>query len=92
MKPKNKRRDKKKLLPFPIIEAASKGDIESMFIVLKHYEGYIMKLSTKYGYDEYGQMYPFVDETLRKRLEIKLIKSTLAFEPVPYRKKPKVSQ
>lgn len=55
------------------------------WIQSKHYEGYIAKLSTRKMYDEFGQTHYCVDETLRRRLETKLIAKTLAFRPVPYK-------
>ena len=74
----------KKLLPFHIIKAASEGDVEAINTVLKHYEGYIASLSTRIMFDEFGQVHYCVDETLRRRLETKLITKILAFKPVPY--------
>ena len=50
--------------------------------VLKHYEGYIITLSTRKMYDEGGRLHYCVDETLRRRLETKLITKILAFEAV----------
>ena len=47
-------------------------------------EGYIAKLSVRKMYDEYGCVHYCVDETLRRRLETKLITKILAFKPVPY--------
>ena len=63
-----------KLLPYHIIAAAASGDVEAINEVLKHYEGYIAALSTRRLYDY------CVDETLRRRLETKLITKILAFE------------
>ena len=74
----------KKLLPFHIIEAATMGDVEAINVVLKHYESYIKRLSTRKLYDEFGQLHYCVDETLRRRLETKLITKILKFKPVPY--------
>ncbi|NBH99759.1 helix-turn-helix domain-containing protein [Anaerotruncus sp. 1XD22-93] len=85
MEQKNKRKEEKHLLPFHIIKAASEGDAEAIQAVLKHYESYIAKLSTRKMYDEFGQAHYCVDETLRRRLETKLIAKTLAFNPVPYK-------
>lgn len=68
-----------KLLPYPVIAAASGGDIEAMNAVLKHYEGYIAVLSTRELYDEYGNPHLCVDEELRRRLETKLITKILDF-------------
>ena len=80
MKRKGKQTKNVNLLPFHIIKAASEGDIEAIHVVLKHYEGYIASLSTRRLYDEYGQLHYCVDETLRRRLETKLITKILAFE------------
>ena len=77
---KNKHRAKEKLLPFHIIKAASEGDISAINVVLKHYEGYIIKLSTRKLYDEDGQIHYCVDETLRRRLETKLITKIVDFK------------
>jgi hypothetical protein len=85
MEQKNKRKEEKHLLPFHIIKAASEGDAEAIQAVLKHYESYIAKLSTRKMYDEFGQAHYCVDETLRRRLETKLIAKKLAFNPVPYK-------
>lgn len=63
-----------------IIKAASEGDVSAINAVLKHYEGYIIKLSTRKLYDESGQVHYCIDETLRRRLETKLITKILAFE------------
>ena len=68
-----------KLLPYHIIEAAATGDVEAINVVLKHYEGYIAALATRKLYDEYGNPHYCVDETLRRRLETKLITKVLAF-------------
>ena len=45
-----------------------------------HYEGYIAVLSTRKLYDEYGNLHYCVDETLRRRLETKLITKILKFK------------
>lgn len=70
------------LLPFHIIMAASEGDVVAINQVLTHYEGYIAVLSTRELIDEYGQPHYCVDETLRRRLETKLITKILQFEIV----------
>lgn len=79
MKKKCKHNMERNLLPFHIIKAASEGDITAINAVLKHYEGYIITLSTRKMYDEGGQVHYCVDETLRRRLETKLITKILAF-------------
>lgn len=80
MKKNSRNTGKSRLLPFHIIEAASEGDVEAINAVLKHYEGYIAKLSTRRLFDEYGQPHYSVDENLRKRLETKLIAKALSFK------------
>ena len=78
---KKSNRDKQDDMPsFHIIRAASNGDIEAIDDVLKHYEGYIASLSVRKLYDEYGQVHYCVDETLRRRLETKLITKILDFK------------
>jgi len=62
-----------RLLPFDVIEAATKGDSEALAKVLKHFEGYIVKMSTRIFYDEFGQSYHHVDEDLKQRIECKLV-------------------
>lgn len=69
-----------KLLPYHIIVAASLGDVSAINMVLKHYEGYIAVLSTRRMYDESGNLHYCVDETLRRRLETKLITKILDFK------------
>lgn len=69
------------------IEAASTGDTEAIQAVLKHYEGYITVLATRKMFDEFGQVHYCVDETLRQRLEAKLITKTLGFDTKSYVRK-----
>jgi len=68
------------LLPFPVIVAATSGDVEAINTVLKHYEGYIIALSTRRLYDDYGNVHLFLDEELRRTLETKLITKILTFD------------
>ena len=60
--------------------AAASGDVEAINRVVKHYEGYIAVLSTIKLYDEDGNCHGCVDETLRRRLETKLITKVLEFK------------
>ena len=71
-----KRKPCYKLLPSTVIQAATQGAPDSVAA----YEGYIAKLSTRRLYDEHGNAYLCVDETLRARLEIKLITGLLTFD------------
>lgn len=68
------------LLPYPVIVAASQGDVLAMNIVLCHYEPYIARLSTRTSYDEYGNPHTSVDDDMRTRLESKLIEKILDFK------------
>lgn len=68
-----------RLLPFSVIQKAAVGDVEAINAVLKHYEGYIAKLSLRELHDEYGNAHLCVDEELRRRLETKLITKILTF-------------
>lgn len=70
----------KGLLPFPVIQLATEGNVDAINVVLKHYEGYISVLSTKQLYDENGNPHLCVDEEMRRRLETKLIIKILAFK------------
>lgn len=73
------RKPRYKLMSRDTIQAATKGEPDAVAAVLRHYEGYIAKLSTRCLFDEYGNTYLCVDEALRRRLEIKLITGILAF-------------
>ena len=75
-----KRIRNKTLLPFSVIRAASQGDESSIRCILKRYEGYIRRLSTRCFYDTAGNLYYFIDEAVRGQLEIKLIESILKFD------------
>lgn len=75
-----RRKNKNKVLNLTTILAASEGDIEAMGIVLKYYERYILKLSTRQLYDEEGYPHYCVDKTLKDRLETKLIAKVLSFK------------
>jgi len=68
------------LLPFDIIETAASGDVEAINQVLKHYEGYIIALSTKRLFDEQGKPYMVVDTETRRILETRLIVKIMQFD------------
>ena len=68
------------LPPFEMIKAAAGGDIVAINSILDHYRGYIKSLSVRKMYDEYGQVHYCVDETLKRRLETKLITVILKFK------------
>ena len=72
----NRSKHKGKELPsLSVIRAAQAGDAEAMDCILRYYEGYINKLSTRKFHDEYGHTYEGLDEYMKRRLEIKLIHS-----------------
>lgn len=79
---KRHRKPREQLLPYETIRAASKGDTEAVCAVLRHYEGYIARLSMRQLYDEYGNAYLCMDEAMRRRLEVKLIAGILSFHAV----------
>jgi len=68
-------------LAVPVILAAAGGNTDALCAVIKHYQGYIIALSTKQLYDENGKTYLFVDEDLRQELEMRLITKALKFKP-----------
>ena len=70
----------KHLLPFSVIETAASGDVDAINKVLKHYEGYIIALSTRRLLDEDGNAHYFVDSEVRRTLETKLITKILQFD------------
>jgi len=67
-------------ISFPVIAAAVNGDVDAINAVLKRYEGYIARLSTRMLHDADGNSYMVVDEEMRRRLETKLITKILKFK------------
>ncbi|WP_225742927.1 helix-turn-helix domain-containing protein [Marinilactibacillus sp. Marseille-P9653] len=67
-------------ISFEIIVPATDGDSKSIHQILKHYEGYIAKLSLRPMTDEYGNQRMMVDEELHGLLTTRLIKKILDFE------------
>lgn len=66
-----------RLVPFEIIEAALKGDPLAFAYILKHFEGYLITLSTRKFTNDYGRTVEWVDYDLKSRLENKLIKTII---------------
>ena len=79
-------RTENKLLPFETIVSAAKGDCEAIEDVLEHFKYYIQALSVREYKDEYGNGHAYIDEVLRKRLELKMITRILKFKPKPMKK------
>lgn len=74
---KLQQRPEAQLLPFSTIEAAKRGNADALSAVLKHFERYIVTLSTRELRDEYGSTYRCLDPDLKRRLEAKLIVSII---------------
>lgn len=74
------KRKKNDLLPFSVIASASNGNVDAINAVLKHFESYIITVSTRPFFDEYGNKYFCVDNDIRRRLESKLIKKIHKFK------------
>ncbi len=64
-------------IPVPVILAAIAGDEAALAAVVGHYQGYIRVLATRPFNDAYGNSTLRVDEDMRLRLELKLIRSIL---------------
>jgi hypothetical protein len=67
-------------LALDVILAAIKGDEGAMRAVVKHYESYINALSMRRLYDEDGVQYLFMDEELRRELELRLLTKVATFK------------
>ncbi|WP_077609596.1 helix-turn-helix domain-containing protein [Clostridium sp. Marseille-P2415] len=68
------------MVSYSVIAAATDGDTEAINQIVKHYRGYIAKRSLRPMKDEYGNQHMVVDETLRSRMETRLITKILSFE------------
>lgn len=76
---KQHRKPRRSLVPYATIRAASNGDVEAIHSVLRHYDSYLTRLSMRPMRDRNGCTCLRVDETMRRRLEIKLITGILKF-------------
>lgn len=71
-------------LPASVILAAADGDEKALNAVLSHYHGYIRFLGMRPLKDEYGNEFLCVDESMRLRLEAKLLYSIVTcFKVLP---------
>ena len=77
--PKGKYKQKRSLLPFTVILAATNGEEVAIQRLLQHYEGYITTLASKELFDQYGNLYTFIDYELKTELQNKLIMGILKF-------------
>ena len=72
------------LVPVPTIMAAVSGNEQALAEVVMYYQGYIRALSTRVLKDQYGNEQYLVDEDMRLRLEVKLIRSVMTgFQILP---------
>ena len=65
---------------YSTIQEAIRGDATAIDKIMKHYEGYIMKLSTEIYYDQYGKINTYIDEDIRRQLQAKLITKISGFK------------
>lgn len=71
-------------LPASVILAAADDDEKALNAVLSHYRGYIHFLAVRPVKDEYGNEFLCVDESMRLRLEAKLLYSIVTcFKVLP---------
>lgn len=73
---------KYKHLPLNTITSAVDGDEKAIQKVLKHYEGYITKLSLRTMVDEYGNTYMVIDTEMKGRIQSALMKMISNFQVV----------
>lgn len=71
--------NKQNLLPYEMIVAATCGDTDAINEILNYYHAYIVVLSTRHLFDEFGNRYEYVDEEKRQMIEIQLITKILTF-------------
>lgn len=62
------------LLPLSVFAEARAGDPLAMARILRYYDGYMNKLCTRTLYDLDGTPHVRVDEYMKRRLQIKLIR------------------
>ena len=65
-------------IPRNVIDGAVEGNPEDLAFVLGYFSGYITKLATRTLKDDYGNEYVYLDESLRLRLEDKLVRSIIS--------------
>lgn len=63
----------RKRIPYACIAAAKQGDAEAMMLIIQHYRPYITALSKRTFFDEYGNRCEFADDSIRQRIEARLM-------------------
>ncbi len=64
-------------VPLATIVKAKNGDNTALEKILRHYQGYMLKLSQFELYDASGTVYTCFDEELYQELQFKLVKAIL---------------
>lgn len=64
-------------VPLDTIVKAKSGDHTALEKILRHYQGYMLKLSQFELYDASGTVYTCLDEELYQELQLKLVKAIL---------------
>ena len=64
-------------VPLATIVNAKNGDATALEKILRHYQGYMLKLSQFELYDASGTVYTCFDEELYQELQFKLVKTIL---------------
>lgn len=64
-------------VPLATILKAKSGDTTALERILRHYQGYMLKLSQFELYDASGTVYTCLDEELYQELQLKLVKTIL---------------
>lgn len=72
-------KDKTNLVPYSTIKAATESDALAIHCILKHYERYINKLSTKTFIDESGNPQYIIDKDMQDKLYTALLQMILDF-------------
>lgn len=72
--------DKHTMIPFDVIVKAADGDPVAINEVVAHYSGFIGHCSLRTMKDEQGHTVSVVDETLRGRIQTRLITKILSFD------------
>lgn len=75
-----KQRKQKEPPKFEVIDAAIRGDVESINQILLYFQPYIEDQCKRKFINEFGMVQYVVDEHMKRRLETKLITKILDFK------------
>lgn len=62
-----------KSISYHCIAAAKSGSTDAMEQIIQHYRPYIVSFSKRTFFDEYGNHYEFIDDSIRQRIEARLM-------------------